>query len=263
VTPEANTPTATQLTLLDSVIASVVRVNRLNRDDRQDFSQSVHLHLAERKYDVFARFAGRSSLRRFLYVVVTRLLLDWRNATMGKWRASAAARRLGPWAIELERLVYRDGHPPFEAIARLAACSAAPPPPSLSALLAELPVRSRRVEALLTDVPDSRVEDYVEVEDRRRRHRQASLTVARALRELPACDRRLIALRYAGEARIRDLASAHRVDAKVLYRQVERAIRSLRVRTIGAHVCTRAEAPNRPFASGSFRRSDAGSAWTT
>ena len=110
MTPADTLPTATQLTLLDSVIAAVARVHRLKREDRDDFAQSAHLRLAERRYDVFARFAGRSSLRTFLTVVVTRLLLDWRNGQRGKWRPSAEARRRGTWAVELERLVFRDGY---------------------------------------------------------------------------------------------------------------------------------------------------------
>ena len=70
-------PTPEQLAVLDSVIRQAARAGRLQPQDAEDFSQSVHLRLIERQYDVFDRFDGRSSLRTYLTVVVRRLLLDW------------------------------------------------------------------------------------------------------------------------------------------------------------------------------------------
>jgi RNA polymerase sigma factor (sigma-70 family) len=228
VTPVANQPTATQLTLLDSVIAAVARLHHLKWQDRDDFAQSVHLRLAERHYDIFVRFAGRSSLRTFLTVVVSRLLSDWRNGQCGKWRPSAAARRRGPWAMALERLVFRDGYSPNEAIRHLSQGRDAPTADAMTALFAELPARQRRTFSLVEDLPDWRVEDLVEVEERRRRRRVASVAVARALRALPADDRRVIGLRYVHGQSLRSIAEASKVDPKLLYRRVERVMRSLR-----------------------------------
>ena len=229
---DQTSPTAPQLTLLDAVIGAVARAHRLKREDAQDFAQSVHLRLAERKYDVFARFAGRSSLRTFLTVVVRRLLLDWRNAQQGKWRSSAEARRRGAWAIELERLVYRDGQPIEEALTRLCARPDAPSRHSLAVLLGDLPFRPKRAfDTVLSDIADSRIDDYVDAIERSRNRRQVSAAVAGALRALPPDDRRLIALRYGRGQRIGDIAKAQRVEPKVLYRRVERAMRSLRAAT--------------------------------
>src|SRR5687768_6888759 len=109
-------PTPEQLEILDDVIRHVARAGRLQPQDVEDFSQSVHVKLLERNYDVFVRFDGRSSLRTFLTVAVKRLLLDWRNALQGKWRSSAAATRLGSVAVTLERLIYRDAFHASEAI---------------------------------------------------------------------------------------------------------------------------------------------------
>jgi RNA polymerase sigma factor (sigma-70 family) len=229
VTPEMPSPTVSQLTLLESVIGAVARAHRLNREDREDFSQSVHLRLVERHYDIFDRFAGRSSLRTFLNVAVSRLLLDWRNTQRGKWRPSAAARRRGTWAMELERGVYRDGQRPAEVIARLAQRRDAPAVAELTQLLREVPVRHKRVlSTIVGDLPDRRVEDFVDAEERRQRRREQARAVVGALRSLPADDRRLIALRYGRGERIGDMARARRVEARVLYRRVERAMRSLR-----------------------------------
>ena len=80
-----------QFALLQRVIRSVARHHGLSPEDAEDFGQTVHLKLLERHYQVFDSYEGRSSLTTFLTVVVTRLLLDWRNATRGKWRPSASA----------------------------------------------------------------------------------------------------------------------------------------------------------------------------
>jgi RNA polymerase sigma factor (sigma-70 family) len=229
MTADPNPPNATQLTLLDSVIAAVARVHRLTREDREDFSQSVHLRMAERNYDVFVRFAGRSSLRTFLTVVVSRLLLDWRNGQRGKWRPSAEARRRGAWATELERLVFRDGHLPSEAIRLLRDRPEAPAEEALSVIFGELPIRPRRIIASLpSEMRDGRIEDYVEADDRRRRGQRATQAVARALRTLSPADRRLIGLRYVRGQSVRAIAEASQIDPRVLYRRVERVMRSLR-----------------------------------
>ena len=91
----SNPPSPDDLELLSHVLREVARSRRLSPEDAQDFIQTAQMKLLERNYDIFCRFSGRSSLRTYLTVVVTRLLLDWRNSVYGKWRASAAAVTLG------------------------------------------------------------------------------------------------------------------------------------------------------------------------
>src|SRR5262245_35135549 len=105
---ERRLPHHSELTLLAEVIRQAARSHGLRREDAQDFEQTVHVTLLQRNYDIFERFEGKSSLRTYLTVVIGRLMLDWRNRTYGKWRSSAAAKRLGPFAVDLERLVHRD-----------------------------------------------------------------------------------------------------------------------------------------------------------
>ena len=95
MTPSPWTPSPSDLQLLATVIREVARVRRLSPADAQDFGQSVQVRCLERDYEMFRRFSGRSSLRTYLRVVVTRLLLDWQNSSYGKWRPSATAARLG------------------------------------------------------------------------------------------------------------------------------------------------------------------------
>ena len=62
-------PTPEELSLLDTVIRAVARARRLGCGDFQDFAQTVHLKLIERRYDAFSRFRGDSSLRTYLAAV--------------------------------------------------------------------------------------------------------------------------------------------------------------------------------------------------
>ena len=96
-----------------SLVAKVVRVvsrrNGLRRDDAADLESNVWLKLLNHEQRVLKSFADRCSLFHFLKVVTTRVLLDMRAASLGKWRPSPAARRAGGELVQLERLVHRDG----------------------------------------------------------------------------------------------------------------------------------------------------------
>src|SRR4051812_3713070 len=97
---------------LDTVDAAVSYVSRrklLSPDEREELRSCVYVKLLENDCSVLRQFRGDSQLLTFLFVVVDRVLIDLRNAKWGKWRPSAAARRLGDAAVRLEELVGRDG----------------------------------------------------------------------------------------------------------------------------------------------------------
>jgi len=224
-------PTPEQLAVLDSVIRQAARAGRLQPQDAEDFSQSVHLRLIERQYDVFDRFDGRSSLRTYLTVVVRRLLLDSRNAEHGKWRSSATALKLGEAAIALERLIYRDSHQASEAIRVLRSRGCMESTVRLNELWDQLPKRQpRRVVSSdsLDALPVTAFEDPLEAEHRRRRRVQVASAVARMLQQLSPEDRWLLRARYQGTQSIRSVAQALDLDPKALYRRYDRVLRTLR-----------------------------------
>ena len=80
----------------------------LSSDESEDFKSDVRLHFRHRDFDPLRQFEGRSSLQTYLTVVISRLLLDHRNGLSGRWRTSTDAKRLGPSAIPIERLVAHD-----------------------------------------------------------------------------------------------------------------------------------------------------------
>jgi RNA polymerase sigma factor for flagellar operon FliA len=224
-------PSPEQLALLAQTLRDVAQARRLSREDAEDFAQSVQVRFLERGYDIFGRFEGRSSLRTYLTVVITRMLLDWRNSKYGKWRPSKAAVSLGEHAVDLERLVSRDGYTTEEAAEVLRMKRNAPSLPALRRLAEQLPARQRRrmvSDEPLRDAEGPRFEDPIEIEDRSRAERRVRAALAGALRQLSPEDRWLIQLRYVRDHSVRSAGLALGTDPKALYRRYERVLRKMR-----------------------------------
>jgi RNA polymerase sigma factor for flagellar operon FliA len=232
MTTAAATPSPDDLALLARVIRQITRHRRMSPEDAEDFTQSVWVRLIEREYDVVHRFRGRSSLRTYLTVVVERMLLDWRNSRYGKWRPTAAAVRLGDHAVELERLIHRDGFTPDEAARSMGSRADAPTADALQSLLERLPPRPPRrpiaVELCPEAVPTVPFEDPLDAREQHAAHARISACLAAAVRTLSASDRRLIVLRYHRKRSVQAIARLLQTDPKTLYRRFEQLLRTLR-----------------------------------
>lgn len=228
--PSVHHITPEEFDLLTQVVRDVSRARRLSSDDMAEFAQTVHVKLLEREYSIFTRFRGASSLRTYLTTVVTRLFFDWRNCEYGKWRTSAAARRGGPHAITLERLIARDGYTIDEAVETLRARHSARSE-DLRGIAEQLPGRTRRrmvPDEALDNLPGPAFSDPVAENDRRRAAAAARRLLARALDELPPEDRLLLRLRYASAYSIVAIGRKLEADPKILYRRLQRTLRRLR-----------------------------------
>jgi RNA polymerase sigma factor (sigma-70 family) len=227
----ASTPSPQELALLGHVVRNVALGWRLSPDDALDFGQTVHVRLLERDYDVFRLFSGRCSLKTYLTTVVRRMLIDWRRSLHGKWRPSAAARRLGDHAVLLDRLIHRDNHPPDEAVRIVLALRGAPAEGELIRLADLLPPRMpRRMTSVESadEVAWRNFDDPIEQLEARRlaTHRRERLRTA--VRQLALEDRRLLDLRYRQCRPMPEIARSLGTDAKALYRRCDRVLRSLR-----------------------------------
>jgi len=224
-------PTPESLAVLTEVVSRVARRNRLRHGDAQDFAQSVHLRLLERNYDVLSKFSGGSSLKTFLTTVVQRMLLDWRSSAYGRWRPSAAARRLGREAILLEGLIYRDGQSATTAIEMLRSGGCRSTSEALHDVLRQLPVRIRPrlvCEDVLESMADPRGCDWAHVHEADLARQRIRTALAKALLQLPLEDRRLLVLRYVNGQSVQKVARCAQVDPRVLYRRFEKLLRQLR-----------------------------------
>jgi RNA polymerase sigma factor (sigma-70 family) len=232
-------PPQEQLAVLADVVRKVARSRRLTPEDIDDFTQIVQVRLIETNYDLFHRFTGRSSLRTYLTVVVTRLLLDWLNASYGKWRPSAAASRLGADAVRLDRLMWRDGYTLDQAVMIVAKDQRPAEVRALRAIARQLPprVRRRRVSEAALDLHRSvEFDDPLEMAERQRAKQAATQALLGALQALPSEDRSLLRLRYERRLSVKVIAEILRVEPKRLYRRFEWLLRRLRRALIAAGV---------------------------
>ena len=224
-------PSENDLDLVSRTAREIARTRRFSPSDTQDFVQWVHVRLLERRYEVFARFQGRSSLQTYLRVVIGRLAIDKMNSERGKWRPTAEAARAGGAGIALDRLINRDGCSIDQAVQIVAQRDGMPAARRLTALAEHLPVHPRRcfvsgetLEALSTG---PFLDPIVERDDRRAKAELAR-ALRRAMRELPTEDSRLLTRRYVQGQTVRTIARELGVDPRLLYRRFERTLRRLR-----------------------------------
>jgi RNA polymerase sigma factor for flagellar operon FliA len=216
---------------IDAVLRQICRGRRLLTDTCEEFSSWVRLRLLEGDSAILRKFAGRSTPRTFLMTVIQRLYLDWRNKEWGKWRPSAAARRKGPLAIELERLVLRDRVPFGEAVEHLRARGLATSSEECDEIWAGLPQRPSRRHA-----PDDELEhmaapdtpDGLVAGEQRDRAARASAALTSVLGTLDAADHLIIRLRFEDGFTVARIAQLVGHDQRALYRRIDHLLARIR-----------------------------------
>ncbi len=223
------------LPVVDEVVRFVCRRGRCRPDETEEFAAWVRLRLVEDDYGILRQYAGRSSLKSYLAVVVQRLFIDARRQHLGVWRPSAEARRLGPLAVRLDTLLHRDQMALDQAIDQLRSNEGAGVSETeLRALAARLPPRQRRrfegEEALASlAVPAERAVEQPAFAAHRARRAVAIRGLLRAAcEELPQTDALLLRLRYEEALPVARVAELLGLAAKPLYRRMERVLTSLR-----------------------------------
>ena len=222
-----------ELALIERVIAWVCARRCLRGADGEDFASTVKLRLIENDYEILGRFEGRSSLKTYLTVVVNRIYLDYQTQRFGKWRPSAEARRLGPVALRLEALLYRDGLTFEEARGVLQTdFQVAESREALHDLSLKLPRRSPRRAGSSTD-PELPAPTFglstIEQAERQILAERTFLVLRKALGRLPARDRIVLRLHVEAGLSVADVARALGEEQKALYRRRDAAFKQLRV----------------------------------
>jgi DNA-directed RNA polymerase specialized sigma24 family protein len=148
---------------------------------------------------------------------------------MGKWRPSAAARRLGDTAEQLERLLHRDGCAIDEAVGYLCARQGHLEPDAVRRLALALPPRVPRAVQLAQVQPTTvDFDDPVEARAQADRRAARRAGLASALKRLERTDRSLVFLRYRKQLTVQHIAQREAVDPKALYRRFDRILLRLR-----------------------------------
>ena len=231
--PSARQVFEAQLSLIQELIRYICHRRRLPPEDAEDFSSYAFLKLIEDDYAVLRSFQGRSSLRTYLTIVVHRLFLDFRVQRWGKWRPTAEARRLGETAIELDRLLSRDGQTVENAVeilhAKLGGSFARE---ALLALAGRLPQRQRlrfeNIEEFGWISVDGGIEESLQNQEHAVTSRRVGKALAEALEGLPAEDRLILKMRYEEGFTVREIATALHLEARSLYSRFDKCHRRLR-----------------------------------
>jgi RNA polymerase sigma factor (sigma-70 family) len=220
---------------IERIIGIVCARNGLAGADAEDFGSHVKLKLIEDDYAVLRKHGGRSSVPTYLSVVIANIYRDWRVAKRGRWRASAAAVRLGRAAERLERLVYRDGHSFREAAEAVrAAGESAASDRELAELFGRLPPRVPMRPAEVDEAAAAHVAGSapasaaVEQAEEAREREALRAALAEALATLPPEDRLIVRMRFWEGLGIAAISRALGLEQKPLYRRMERLLRQLR-----------------------------------
>ena len=221
------------LALIDSVVRFICQRHKLEGSEAEDFSSEVRLRIVDNDYEIFRRFQQRSSLRTYLTVVIQRIYLDYRNHLWGKWRPSAEARRLGPLAIRLERLLARDGLHFEEACQVLRTNEGVTATESdLAEIAVRLPQRARRAmvgEEALEAVParDGAFDDRIFSRSGRTGDEASLERLDGAMQTLGDQDRLILRLKFQEGLGIADIARALHLEQKPLYRRLDALLNRL------------------------------------
>jgi RNA polymerase sigma factor (sigma-70 family) len=222
------------LPVIDAAIRQVCRRHHLAAAEADDFASEVRLHFIERNYEPLRRFEGRSSLRSYLIVVVQHLFLDYRNRLWGKWRPSAEAKRQGPLAMLVERLVTRDGWTVEQAVEILRTNHSVEVTEAHRALYVKLTQRApgrqfvAEVEAdgveSASPAPDANVlraeHDF--------RAKRVQTALDRVRQTLSPTERLILKMRFEDSIAVADIARALHLNQKRLYRTIEQLLTTLR-----------------------------------
>ena len=225
---------------IESVLAYTRRAHRLSADDGDEFSSWARLRLLEDDSAILRKFRGQSSPKTFLVTVIQRLFLDWRIKEWGKWRPTADARRLGPVAIELERLIGRDGIEYEAAVETLLSKGTALTRDECDRIWGELPrrgARRRTGEDVLVHVPSpAPSHDPVESAEGHASAHRARIALADAIPSLTPQEQLIVRLRFQDGFTVARIAQLIGEEQKPLYRRIEQILGRLRTALTAAGV---------------------------
>ena len=223
----------THLPHIERVAAHACRRHGFSREDTQEFVSAVKVKIIEDDHALFRKFQGKSKLETYLTVAVNNFFKDHLNHLWGKWRPCEEAKRLGPLAIQLDRLLHRDGFTLAESCEILLTNHHVEATrQELENLASKLPHRNppRRMESeeALENRPaeDLPPDEQVQAREAADRRKVVLKLLKDALKRLPAED--ALFARMSCELKISQIARQLRLEQKPLYRRRETILKTLR-----------------------------------
>jgi RNA polymerase sigma factor (sigma-70 family) len=221
---------------------------KLSFEDAEDLASAVKLRLIEDDYAVLRKFQGRCSLATYVASIAHRLFADDWMHVHGRWRPSAAAKRLGEAAILLEGLLLRDRATFAEALATIQGLDPTFTAEAAESIAKRLPPRTPRPRLVAIEKPPEPVLEAEIVEERivdrelDELAAKANAVARRTLATFSLEDRVALVLHYQG-MRVADIARALQCDQKQLYRRIESMGKRLKTALVRAGIDRRAAEP--------------------
>lgn len=228
--PDLFTP---RLGLIDQIVEAVAYRNGFKNDVAEDFHSVVCERLLENDQDRLRKFAGRASWKTYLTTVIANLARDYRNHLWGKWRPSAAAQDLGPDAVRLEKLLYRDRRPLSEAAEIVVRESDQGLTSSdVHWMYGRLPVRYRRELVGLDAVGDLPGDESADAllwsNEEHEELRRVGEALEDALDELAPEERVMVKMRYVDGFTLARIGEVFGLTPQSTDRRIRKAVRALR-----------------------------------
>lgn len=228
VTPDLEDPYVRHQDVIERALAEVCRRHRLREEQAEEFVSAARIRLLEDDRAILRKYAGASSIRTFLAVVVARLFIDWCNSEWGRWRPTAEARRQGVVAIELERLVFRDGWGVSEAFEQVVSTGRASRA-DCERMWRMLPRAPRSTTLPISEVPEpAMAAGPAELLAEREQGQRTVAALERAVARLDADEQMLVHLQYWQNCTVAEIARMQALDQRELYRRFVRIREQLR-----------------------------------
>lgn len=216
------------LALIERIIAAACRRKGLTAEEIEEFSSDVHLRFVKDGEAIIQAFKGRGSFEGYLAAVIARLLVDFRNRAWGKWRTSAHANRLGELAVEVERLMQRDGRSIDDALVLLQDRYPEITRADIEEVASSIRPRQRRFNVELTEyssfteaagsLPLERAESAALISD----------VVSAFIERLPEDDQLIFVMRFESDMSVSEISRALTIDLQALFRRFYRRFQELK-----------------------------------
>ncbi len=234
--PEPRDFLSENLPEIERIIVSTCRRSGMDADATEEFSGIVRLKLVDDDYAVIRAFQNRSPFPVYIAAVIKRLLLDHQNREWGKWRPSSEAERLGPLAMDLERILYRDRRSFEDAAALLAKKYPDVARAELERLAVRLPARSRRHMVNIDEASHLEARSAGDDPLKSEMAARISAIVMPFIAQLAPDDQLLLRLRFHAEMTVAQIARALHADQQALYRRLQKHFKALRAELTAAGI---------------------------
>jgi RNA polymerase sigma factor (sigma-70 family) len=221
------------LPLIKKVVTQTCSRCNLQKEEREEFLSEVQDKIMADDYAVLRKFEGKSSLKSYLAIVIKNQMRDFQDHLWGKWRHSEMAKRLGPVAMHLEKLL-RDGYTFNETVAILQTNHKVEMSwQELNEIAAKLPPRTPRhweAEEVLESLPstgDQPDSGIIEQEKKARRARVLE-ALQKSLKTLPAEDQVILRMLLWNHLSVVEISKVLKLDDKPLYKRIQKIKEHLR-----------------------------------